>query len=143
MRSKDRHGADPEANAGTSPTPGHLAHRQDHLHMQPHLHRRRPCPLWVLEQRVLFAELEGHLVSMALFRVNTGMREQEVVNLRWQSTSPEKPRKVTIAGLSHLFLAGPASCGIMARHGVESAGVNASLENLSCFASLFTTSAIM
>jgi hypothetical protein len=70
---------------------------------------------------------------MALFRVNTGMREQEVVNLRWQSTSPEKPRKVTIAGLSHLFLAGPASCGIMVRHGVESAGVNAKSENLSCF----------
>jgi integrase len=33
---------------------------------------------------LLFSELEAHLVSMALFKVNTGMREQEVINLRWQ-----------------------------------------------------------
>jgi integrase len=54
------------------------------IQMQPHPHRRPPYPLSVPEQRLLFSELEGHLVSMALFKVNTGMREQEVVNLRWQ-----------------------------------------------------------
>ncbi|HEY0802373.1 MAG TPA: site-specific integrase [Steroidobacteraceae bacterium] len=33
---------------------------------------------------MLFSELKDHLASMALFKVNTGLREQEVVNLRWQ-----------------------------------------------------------
>jgi len=54
------------------------------IQMQRHSHRRPPYPLSVPEQRLLFSELEGHLVSMALFKVNTGMREQEVVNLRWK-----------------------------------------------------------
>jgi hypothetical protein len=35
------------------------------------------------EERLLFSELEGHLARMALFKVNTSLREQEVVNLRW------------------------------------------------------------
>jgi hypothetical protein len=38
----------------------------------------------VPEQRLLFSELAPHLTSMALFKVNTGLREQEVVTLRWQ-----------------------------------------------------------
>jgi integrase len=54
------------------------------IQMQRDPHRRPPYPLSVPEQRLLFSELEGHLVSMALFKVNTGMREQEVINLRWQ-----------------------------------------------------------
>ena len=54
------------------------------IQMQPDPHRRPPYPLSVPEQRLLFSELEGHLVSMALFKVNTGVREQEVVNLRWR-----------------------------------------------------------
>jgi integrase len=45
---------------------------------------REPYPLGVAEQRLLFSELAGHLASMALFKVNTGLREHEVVNLRWQ-----------------------------------------------------------
>lgn len=52
--------------------------------MQRHPHQRPPYPLSVPEQRLLFSELDGHLVSMALFKVNTGMREGEVINLRWQ-----------------------------------------------------------
>jgi hypothetical protein len=52
--------------------------------MQHHPHRREPYPLSVPEQRLLFSELAPHLTSMALFKVNTGLREQEVVNLRWQ-----------------------------------------------------------
>jgi integrase len=54
------------------------------IQMQRHPHQRPPYPLSVVEQCLLFSELEAHLVSMALFKVNTGMREQEVINLRWQ-----------------------------------------------------------
>jgi integrase len=36
------------------------------------------------EERLLFSELSGHLASIALFKVNTGLREQEVVKLSWQ-----------------------------------------------------------
>ena len=52
--------------------------------MQRHPHRREPYPLSVAEQRLLFSELANHLASMALFKVNTELREQEVLNLRWQ-----------------------------------------------------------
>jgi integrase len=54
------------------------------IQMQRHPHQRPPYPLSVAEQRLLFSELKAHLVSMALFKVNTGLREQEVINLRWQ-----------------------------------------------------------
>ena len=54
------------------------------IQMQRHSHAREPYPLSVAEQRLLFSELENHLASMALFKVNKGLREQEVVNLRWQ-----------------------------------------------------------
>jgi integrase len=54
------------------------------IQMQRHPHQREPYPLSVAEQRLLFSELKGHLTSMALFKVNTGLREQEVVNLRWR-----------------------------------------------------------
>jgi integrase len=47
------------------------------------VHPREPYPLSVGEQQLLFSELDGHLKLMALFKVNTGRREQEVVNLRW------------------------------------------------------------
>lgn len=44
----------------------------------------RPAyPLSWDEQARLFQELPGHLVKMALFKVNTGCREQEVCRLRW------------------------------------------------------------
>ena len=53
------------------------------IQMQRHPNKRQPYPLWLEEERLLFSELEGHLARMALFKVNTGLREQEVVNLRW------------------------------------------------------------
>ena len=53
------------------------------IQMQRHPNRRVPYPLSVIEERLLFSELAGHLANMALFKVNTGLREQEVVNLRW------------------------------------------------------------
>ena len=53
------------------------------IQMQRHPNKREPYPLSLDEERLLFSELDGHLASMALFKVNTGLREQEVVNLKW------------------------------------------------------------
>ena len=44
---------------------------------------RAPYPLSDEEQALLFKELPDHLACMALFKVNTGLREQEVCKLRW------------------------------------------------------------
>jgi integrase len=44
---------------------------------------RQPYPLSWEEQRLLFQELPAHLQRMALFKVNTGIRDQEVCKLRW------------------------------------------------------------
>jgi integrase len=53
------------------------------IQMQRHPNKRRPYPLSMEEQRLLFSELAGHLGRMALFKVNTGTREHEVCSLRW------------------------------------------------------------
>lgn len=45
--------------------------------------RRMPYPMSWEEQSILFAELPDHLHRMALYKVNSGSREQEVVKLRW------------------------------------------------------------
>jgi integrase len=45
---------------------------------------RQPHILTWDEQRRLFAALPSHLAAMATFKVNTGTREREVVNLRWE-----------------------------------------------------------
>src|SRR5208337_2989970 len=42
---------------------------------------RSPYPLTREEQALLFQELPDHLARMALFKVNTGLREQEVCGL--------------------------------------------------------------
>jgi integrase len=44
---------------------------------------RKPYPLSWDEQARLFARLPEHLREMALFKVNTGTREQEVTCLQW------------------------------------------------------------
>jgi integrase len=44
---------------------------------------RKPYPMSWDEQSILFGELPAHLQTMALFKVNTGCREQEVCKLRW------------------------------------------------------------
>jgi integrase len=44
---------------------------------------RKPYPLSRQEQALLFQELPSHLARMALFKVNTGTREQEVCGLKW------------------------------------------------------------
>jgi integrase len=45
---------------------------------------RAPYPLSWDEQTRLFKELPDHLARVALFKVNTGCREQEVCSLRWE-----------------------------------------------------------
>jgi integrase len=44
---------------------------------------RSPYPLSWEEQKFLLRELPDHLAQMALFKVNTGTREQEVCQLQW------------------------------------------------------------
>jgi integrase len=44
---------------------------------------RPPYPLTREEQALLFQELPDHLARMALFKVNTGLREKEVCGLKW------------------------------------------------------------
>ena len=45
---------------------------------------RKPYPLNWDEQHRLFNELPPHLKKMALFAVNTGCRDQEICELRWE-----------------------------------------------------------
>ncbi|MCE3238627.1 MAG: integrase, partial [Gammaproteobacteria bacterium] len=45
---------------------------------------RAPYPLSWSEQDRLFSELPSHLYDMAMFKVNTGCREQEVCQLKWE-----------------------------------------------------------
>ena len=68
------------------------------IQMERHPDKREPYPLSIEEERLLFSELEGHLANMALFKVNTGLREQEVVNLRWswESAVPELDTSVFV-----------------------------------------------
>ncbi|WP_343057528.1 tyrosine-type recombinase/integrase [Pseudomonas crudilactis] len=44
---------------------------------------RKPYPLSWEEQSMLFAEIPDHLLRMALYKVNSGSREQEVCKLQW------------------------------------------------------------
>jgi len=45
---------------------------------------RKPYPLSLEEQQRLFEQLPEHLRQMCLFKANTGCREQEVCQLRWE-----------------------------------------------------------
>lgn len=45
--------------------------------------KRKPYPITWEEQEKLFAELPRHLQQMALFAVNTGCRDREMCQLRW------------------------------------------------------------
>jgi integrase len=45
---------------------------------------RQPYPLSWDEQVRLFQQLPAHVARMALFKVNTGCRDQEVCGLRWE-----------------------------------------------------------
>lgn len=53
------------------------------IQMLPDKACRKAYPLDWNEQRLLFDELVPHLQRMALFGVNTGMRDQEICGLEW------------------------------------------------------------
>jgi integrase len=65
---------------------------------------RRPYPLSWEEQAQLFQQLPPHLARMALFKVNTGTREQEVCSLRWdwEVQVPELDTSVFIIPAEHV-----------------------------------------
>lgn len=50
--------------------------------------RRAPYPISWDEQTALLQELPDHLAKMALFKVNSGCREQEVCQLSWEWEVP-------------------------------------------------------
>ena len=54
------------------------------IRMLPNPNPRQPYPMSWAEQQVLFSELPSHLAEMALFAVNTGCRDAEICNLRWE-----------------------------------------------------------
>lgn len=53
------------------------------IKLLPDTNKRKPYPLNWSEQERIFKELPFHLVQMALFGVNTGCRDAEIYNLRW------------------------------------------------------------
>jgi integrase len=53
------------------------------IKMLPVRDKRPPYPISREEQAALFQELPDYLARMALFKVNTGCREQEVCGLKW------------------------------------------------------------
>ena len=68
------------------------------IQMLPIHDARLPYPLSWDEQARLFQELPAHLERMALFKVNTGTRDQEVCQLRWEweVPMPELDRSVFV-----------------------------------------------
>ena len=70
----------------------------------PERDRREPYPLSWDEQQRLFQALPEHLASMALFKVNTGCREGEVCQLRWdwEVVVPELASSVFLIPAEHV-----------------------------------------
>lgn len=58
------------------------------IKLLPQTDSRKPYPLSWEEQTKLLKELPAHLAKMALFKTNTGCREGEVCNLRWEWEIP-------------------------------------------------------
>ena len=59
-------------------------HGAPKIKLLPDAQKRQPYPLSWDGQTRLFRELPAHLADMALFVVNTGCRDQEICNLRWE-----------------------------------------------------------
>lgn len=74
---------------------------------------RKPYPLSWDEQTRIFQELPDHLARMALFKVNTGCREQEVCGLRWdwETDVPELDTSVFLVPASSVSNSGPSDHG--------------------------------
>ncbi|MEQ1669545.1 MAG: site-specific integrase [Hyphomicrobium sp.] len=54
------------------------------IKLLPDNNKRPPYPLSWAEQDQLFRELPNYLAQMALYAVNTGCRDSEICNLRWE-----------------------------------------------------------
>jgi integrase len=74
------------------------------IQMQREIAKRGPYPLSFEEERLLFSELAGHLARMAIFKVNTGTREHEVLSLRWdwEVRVPELETSVFVVPRAHV-----------------------------------------
>jgi len=62
----------------------------------PDTQKRQPYPLSWDEQASIFKELPKHLGSMALFAVNTGCRDGEICNLKWEWEVAVKPLDTSV-----------------------------------------------
>lgn len=58
--------------------------------------KRKPYPITWKEQDRLFSALADHLREAALFAVNTGCREQEICQLRWEWEVPIAELKTSV-----------------------------------------------
>jgi len=59
-------------------------HTAPKIKLLPDTNKRQPYPINWGEQARLFDELPDYLEQMALFAVNTGCRDGEICNLRWE-----------------------------------------------------------
>ena len=59
-------------------------HSAPKIKLMANTEKRKPYPLNWDEQKLLFQLLPAHLAEMVLFAVNTGCRDSEVCNLRWE-----------------------------------------------------------
>jgi hypothetical protein len=62
--------------------------RAPKIKLFPVIDARPPYPLSTDEQALLFQEVPEHLARIALFKVNSGCREQEVCGLKWELANP-------------------------------------------------------
>lgn len=62
----------------------------------PDTQKRQPYPLSWDEQASIFKELPKHLGAMALFAVNTGCRDGEICNLKWEWEVAVKPLNTSV-----------------------------------------------
>jgi integrase len=74
------------------------------IQMLPLTDARRPYPLSWEEQNKLFAKLPDYLARMCLFTVNTGTRDQEVCQLRWDWEIPQRLIAIFSAPRAEFFL---------------------------------------
>ena len=66
------------------------------IKLLPDTRKRQPYPLNWDEQQQLFSALPAHLAEMALFAVNTGCRDAEICNLRWEWEVKVPPLKTFV-----------------------------------------------
>jgi len=66
------------------------------IKLLPDTRKRQPYPLNWDEQQQLFSALPAHLAEMALFAVNTGCRDAEICNLRWDWEVKVPPLKTFV-----------------------------------------------